>query len=202
MEIQLQELIEQIKKDGVQVAENEAARIIENAKAEAEKIILNAKAQAEKSCNDAKEENEKLVRVSEDAIRQAGRNLLISFRESVNKELNAIIGEAVNETYSSAAVTDVIANAVAALSQNNDIDDINILLNENDKKTFEAQLLSALKQRAVTGVTLTPNDSFNGGFRIAVNNSTAYYDFSSEAVTEMMSSYLNPRITELMKEAE
>ena len=95
MEIQLQELIDQIKKDGVEAAETEAKNIIDSAKADAEKIIADAKAQANKILTDAKNENDKMVKSSEDAIRQAGRNLLISFRESVTKELNAIIGEKV-----------------------------------------------------------------------------------------------------------
>ena len=38
MEIQLQELIAQIKKDGVDVAESEAEKILSDAKAEANKI--------------------------------------------------------------------------------------------------------------------------------------------------------------------
>ena len=40
MEIQLQELIDQIKKDGVDAAETEAQSILDSAKAEAEKIKL------------------------------------------------------------------------------------------------------------------------------------------------------------------
>ena len=52
------------------------------------------------------------------------------------------------------------------------------------------------------GVTLKANDNFNGGFRIAVNNGSAYYDYSTEAVTQMLSVYLNPRVTALLKEAE
>ena len=39
MEIQLQELIDQIKKDGVEAAETEAEAILNSAKAAAEKII-------------------------------------------------------------------------------------------------------------------------------------------------------------------
>ena len=37
----------------------------------------------------ARAENERLVRAGEEAIRQAGRNLLISFRESVCRELTS-----------------------------------------------------------------------------------------------------------------
>ena len=87
MEIQLHELIAQIKKDGVDAAENQATTIVNDAKAQAEKILADAQAQAEKILLNAKTENEKMVRSGEDAIRQAGRNLLISFRESIAKEL-------------------------------------------------------------------------------------------------------------------
>ena len=87
MEIQLQDLIEQIKKDGVASAEMEAEAIVKAAKAEAAKIISDAQVEADKILLNAKNENERMVKSSEDAIRQAGRNLLISFRESVAKEL-------------------------------------------------------------------------------------------------------------------
>ena len=80
MEIQLQELIDQIKKDGVEAAETQAEAILTAAKAEADKIISDAKSQAEKLMLDAKAENERTVKSGEDALRQAGRNLLISFR--------------------------------------------------------------------------------------------------------------------------
>ncbi len=202
MELQLQELIEQIKKDGVQVAETEAASIVDAANAEAEKIVADAKAQAEKLLRKAKEENERLVRVSEDAIRQAGRNLLISFRESVNRELTAIVGEQVTAVYSSQAIAEVIATAVSAWAKNGDGGDIAVLLNSKDLTTLESGILAALKERLLTGVTLKAGDNFDGGFRVAIDNGRAYYDYSTEAVVEMLSAYLNPKVTALMKEAE
>ena len=90
MEIQLRELIDQIRKDGVETAETEAEAILKAANEKAEKIIADAQAQADKILSDAKKENERMVKSSEDSIRQAGRNLLISFRESVTRELDAI----------------------------------------------------------------------------------------------------------------
>ncbi len=202
MEIQLQELIEQIKKDGVEAAESKAASILESANAEAEKIVSDAKAEAEKILLEAKENNERLVRVSEDAIRQAGRNLLISFRESVTKELDAVVGKKVANVYSSNALSELIVKVVEEWSKNADSEDLSVLLNSKDLETLEASVLNALKGKMLDGVTLKPNDNFDGGFRIAVNNGSAYYDYSAQAVTEMLSAYLNPRVTALMKEAD
>ena len=201
MEIQLQELIDQIKKDGVEAAEAEAGSILDSAKAEAEKIILDAKTKADKILADAKSENEKVVKSSEDAIKQAGRNLLISFRESVNRELKAIIGESISATFSSDKFAQLIINVIESWVKNPDTEEISVILNSNDLKALEESLLSALKDRMLKGVTLKANDNFDGGFRIAVNNGSAYYDYSAEAVVDMLSNYLSPKVTALLKEA-
>lgn len=202
MEIQLQELIEQIKKDGVDAAEAQAEAILLSAKAEAERIISEAQAQADKIMADAKSENAKTVKSGEDAIRQAGRNLLISFRESVAKELKAIAGENVNAVYSSDAFAALIIGAVEGWAARPDADDITVILNGDDLAKLEETVLGQLKAKMLSGVTLRANDNLDGGFRIAVNNGAVYYDYSAEAVTDMLSNYLSPRVTALLKEAE
>ena len=202
MEIQLNELIEQIKKDGVDAAETQAAAIIDSARAEAEKIIADAKAQADKMIADAKSENAKAVKSGEDALRQAGRNLLISFRESVTKELRAIVGENVNGVYLSDEFAKLIVTAVEGWAGKPEAEDVTVILNADDLAKLEETVLAALKAKISGGVTLKSNDNFDGGFRIAVNNGAVYYDYSAEAVTDMLSAYLSPRVAALLKEAE
>lgn len=198
MEIQLDELIAQIKKDGVSEAQNEAEKIIAQAEAEAEEIVSKAKAQAEDIIAKAKAEGERFARASEDSVRQAGRNLLLSFRESVAKELEAVIGKETEGAYSA----ELIAAATEAWAKNTDTDDLTLLLNQKDIDTLEASLLSLLRDRLSGGVTLTPSDSFAGGFRILSNDKNIYYDYSKDAVVDMLSQYLSPRVAALMKEAE
>lgn len=202
MEIQLQELIDQIKKDGVEAAETQAKNIVDSAKIEAEKIVADAKAQADKILADAKVENERMVKSSEDAIRQAGRNLLISFRESVTRELDAIIGETVNSVYSADSLSQLVVNVVESWASKPDVEDIEVVLNSNDVQLLEKTALSTLKEKISKGVTLKANDNFDGGFRIAVNDGGAYYDYSTDAVIDMMSNYLSPKVVKLLKEAE
>ena len=151
---------------------------------------------------DAKSENAKTVKSGEDAIRQAGRNLLITFRESVAKELKAIAGENVNAVYSSDAFAALIISAVEGWAARPDADDITVILNGDDLAKLEETVLGQLKAKMLSGVTLRANDNLDGGFRIAVNNGAVYYDYSAEAVTDMLSNYLSPRVTALLKEAE
>lgn len=202
MEIQLEELIAQIKKDGVQAAESQAEAILISAKAEAEKIISDAQAQADRIISNAKNENEKIVKSGEDAIRQAGRNLLISFRESVARELKAIVSKNINAVYSSDDFAKLVINMVECWANKPDTEDISLILNSNDLSKLEDVLLAELREKMLGGVTLKANDNFDGGFRIATDNATVYYDYSAEAVTDMLSNYLSPKVTALLKEAE
>lgn len=202
MEIQLGELIDQIKKEGVEAADAEAAAIIDSARAEADRIIAQAKAEADKLIADAKAENEKMLRSSEDAIRQAGRNLLISFRESVTRELRSVTEGKVASVYSSDEFAKLVVNAVEAWSKNPDAEDLTLIMNSEDIASLEGVLLAALKERMLEGVTLKANDNFDGGFRIGVKDGSAYYDYSAEAVVDLLSGYLSPKVIALLKEAQ
>ena len=201
MELQLGELIEQIKKDGVEAAEAEAKSIIDSANADAEKIIANAKSEAEKILANAKLENERMVKSSEDAIRQAGRNLLISFRESVARELKTITEESVTAVYSSEALSEIIIQVIVSLAADPENDDIAVVLNEKDLAALEELLLAGIKEKMLSGVTLKASENFDGGFRIVLNNGSAYYDYSTDAVVDMLSNYLTPKIVKILKEA-
>lgn len=202
MEIQLKELIDQIKKDGVEAAETEADAILKNANEQAEKIIAEAKAEAEKILLNAKTENERIVKSSEDAIRQAGRNLLISFRESVARELNVILSENVDAVFSKENFAELIVKVIEGWSGNPEADGLQVILNSDDLNLLENAVLSKIKEKMLGGITLKANDNFDGGFRIAMGDNGAYYDYSTEAVVDMLSNYLSPKVTELLKEAK
>lgn len=202
MEIQLQELIDQIKKEGVEAAEAKSDAILTDAKVQAEKIVSDAKAQADKLMAEAKAENERMVKSGEDAIRQAGRNLLISFRESITRELNSILSQNISAVYSSNAMGQLIVSVVENWASKPDTEDITVILNSETLKSIEETILSGVKEKIQKGITLKANDNFDGGFRISVNNGNAYYDYSADSVVNMLSKYLSPRVAELLKEAE
>ena len=145
MEIQLQELIDQIKKDGLEVAETEAEALLNEAKAQAEKIVSDAKMQAEKILSDAERENQRVVKSGEEAIKQAGRNLLISFRESVTKEVDAILNENVKAVYSSESLAQLVIKVVKCWAEKPDVDDISVVLNDEDLKKHDDFLENKIK---------------------------------------------------------
>lgn len=193
MDIQLQELIDKIKKDGVASAENAAGEIISKAEKQAAQIIADAEAKAESIVNTAKTETARMEKASEDAIKQAGRNIVISLRKSVEDEVNAILNAETAASYSKDVLAKLIPEAVTAWCKNTDAKDVSVLLNEKDLKDLEKNLGAALK------ANVKVDKSLADGFRIEVGN--AFYDFSSEGVADLFAKYLNPRTAALMKEA-
>ncbi len=201
MEMQLQELIDQIRKNGVEAAEAEAARILSGAKEEADRILSEAQAEAAKTVEAAREESDRLTRVGEESLRKAGRNLLLSFRESVCRELSAIVSESVTAAYRGDELATLAAKAVSAFLDDPENGQIALLLPPADLARLEGTLAAAFKDRLAAGVTLTTDDNCTAGFRVSVEGGQAYYDFSAEAVAEMLCPYLTPRVAALMKEA-
>ena len=91
MEIQIQDLVQSIKRDGIEEACKEADAIIADAKAKAEKIIADSKAQAEKNIESANRE----IESSKALIKQAERDAVLSVKKELEKVLGNIMAQKV-----------------------------------------------------------------------------------------------------------
>ena len=198
MDTQVEELIDRIKRDGVAAAENSASLKISQAEKEAEKILQDARNKADSILNQAKEESEKFKKAGEDAVKQAGRNLLISFRDSVTKELSSLVTGEIEKVYSPEMLQKLIPEVVKEWAKNSSVNELSVLLNSNQ---LSDGLKSLLKTEIEKGLVLKVDDSVVSGFRIGVKNGSAFYDYSAEAVAELFCAYLNPKVSALMKEA-
>ncbi|MCR4631973.1 MAG: V-type ATP synthase subunit E [Treponema sp.] len=201
MDVQLQELIDKIKKDGVATAEAEAAKVIEAAEKKAEGIVADAQAKAAEIIKNAKAETERMEKASEEAIVQAGRNMLLSFKDSLVAELDGLIQAETEKAESKDVLAKLVPETVKAWAKNSDASELSVLLSEKDLKDLEKSLTAELKAEIAKGLEIKPDKTLSAGFRIGVNNGAAYYDYSAESLAEMFSAYLNPKVAALLKTA-
>lgn len=201
MDVQLQELIDKIKKDGVVTAEAEAAKIVEASEKKAEGIIADAQAKAAEIIKNAKAETERMEKASEEAIIQAGRNMLLSFKDSLIGELDGLIKAETEKAESKEVLTKLIPETVKAWAKKADASELSVLLSEKDLKTLESALTSELKAEVSKGLEIKPDKTLSAGFRIGVKNGAAYYDYSADSLAEMFAAYLNPKVAALLKTA-
>ena len=201
MDVQLQELIDKIKKDGVAAAEKESAKIIAASEKKAESIIADAEAKAEQIIKSAKSETEKMEKASEEAIIQAGRNMLLSFKDSQIAELDGLIQAETTKAVSKDVLGKLVPETVKLWAKNSDASELSVLLSEKDLKALEKSLTTSLKAEIKKGLEIKPDKTLAAGFRIGVKNGAAYYDYSAESLAEMFAAYLNPKVAGLMKVA-
>lgn len=201
MDVQLQELVDKIKKNGVETAEAKAAEILKNAEERAAGIIKTAQNEAASIVKNGTDEAERAEKAAVSAIKQAGRNLLISFRDGITAELMALVKSETGKSYDAAVLKELVPEAVKAWIGNNGTDDIAVLLAPADAQKLESVFTASLKSALAKGIEIRSDASLSGGFRIGSRDGSAYYDFSSDAVADLFSAYLNPRVAQIMKSA-
>ena len=201
MDVQLQELIDKIKKDGVAAAEKDAAKIVAASEKKAEAIIAEAQSKAAEIIKSAQSETKKMEKASEEAIVQAGRNMLLSFKDALIGELDGLIQEGTEKALSKDVLTKLVPDTVKAWAKNADASELSVLLSEKDLKALESSLKTALKAEIKKGLEIKPDKTLTAGFRIGVKNGAAFYDYSAESLAEMFAAYLNPKVAALMKVA-
>jgi V/A-type H+-transporting ATPase subunit E len=201
MEVQLQELVDKIRKDGVESADAKAREIIQKAETQAASIIDNAKKEALTIVKNAVEEAARSEKAAVSAISQAGRNVILSFRDGIGHELDALVKSETAKAYDASVLKELLPVAVKSWIANNKTDDISVLLSPADSAKLESAMKSALKDEIAKGLVIGTDVSLAGGFKIGSKDGSAYYDFSADAVAELFSAYLNPRVAGILKAA-
>jgi V/A-type H+-transporting ATPase subunit E len=198
MDIQLNDLIEKIKSEGIEQARAEGEKVKAEAEAEAQKIVEDAKREAAELTKKAAEEAQRSEKAGKMALEQASRNLLLGFKDEIQALLERLVAEAVDGAYS----LDVVKTALLSVLKNwsaSDTDSLTVLLPEGDLAKLDAAFRTELASRLKGGVELKGTKNLEGGFQIVEKDGTAYYDFSAATVAQMLSSYLSPKLAEILK---
>ncbi|MDR2535477.1 MAG: V-type ATP synthase subunit E [Treponema sp.] len=200
MDIQLQELIDKIKKDGIESASDEALRVKSQAEGEAKRIVEAAQREAEAVIAKGKADAERSEKASIAAVEQASRNLVLAFKGEIQSLLDKIIARELGASYSEDTLKTILPGLISAWTSKGS-DGLTVLLAEGELKKLQAYFDEKLAAELKGGLELKSDRSLSAGFRIGNKDGSAYYDFSAEAVAELLSAYLNPRLAEILKTA-
>lgn len=199
MDVQLKELIERIKSEGIESAEQEADRIVQGAQERAQKIVSDAEAEADSIRKKAEEDAARREETGRASLKQAGRDLILS----VEKRLQDLFDSIVYKETSDALSGEVLENAITQVVQNwkGDVSDISVLVAEKDLEKVEKGVRKNLSDEFAQGLELKPLPKAEAGFRISQKDGSSYYNFTGEGIAELLSQFLNPRLAEVLKEA-
>jgi V/A-type H+-transporting ATPase subunit E len=197
MEIQVQELMNKIKKDGIESASQEAARLKKEAEAEARQIVEKAQKEAAELIAKAKKDAELSEKAGKAALEQASRNLVLVFKDEIQVLLDKLVAEHLKDAYDGEVLKNALPEIIKSWAAKGDA--LAVLLPKPTLDKLEAFFAEKLASQLKNGLEIKSDNSLSGGFRIAQKDGSAYYDFSAEAVAEMLSAYLNPQLAEILK---
>jgi len=200
MEIQVQELIDKIRKDGIKAANDEAQKVKADAAAEARRIVELAKKEADDILTQSRQEAGRNEKAGQAALQQASRNLVLAFRDEIQSLLKKIVNDNVSASYNDDILKNTLPDLIKNWAAKGD-ENVSLLLPENTLNSLHGYFSDKLKNELSKGVELKPNRKLSYGFHISNKDGSVYYDFSAEAVTGLLSAYLNPKLASLLKDS-
>ncbi len=180
MELQIQDLVSSIRKEGIEAANTEAESIIAEAKKKAESIVAVAKAEAQQF-KDASEKEISILRESAAvSAEQAKRDAVLAFKSEIQEEFQKILAADIRKEFSGESLGKLIRAAVAGE------DVANYAAEVSD---VSAVLKSELAEEIKNGLEIRPGKNVQNGFRLAAKDGSGYFDCSDDGIMEMLMPY-------------
>lgn len=177
MELQVQDLISAIKKDGVEAAHAEAERIVADAKRQAADIVAAAQEEAER----VRAKTEKEIKIMKESVKttaeHAKRDAMLSFKNSVRDEFERILSADISKSMNAALLAKLILAAVSG-------EDLARYTAEVSEVTDA--LRGELAEKIRGGLEIKSNPNVRAGFRLAAKDGSGYFDCTDEAIMQML----------------
>ena len=196
----VQGLLDKIHNDGIAKAEQEKEAIIAAAKEEAARIVAEAKEQAENLKKSAQTEAQTGQDKANAAIRQAARDAVIALKADLLAKLNAVVHSCIGEAMSPEVMKQIILTMAQSYAKDaNAGESLEVLISKQEQEQtlvfLKEQLLKELKATPVIELTT----DFNSGLQISFRESDVYFDFSDDALAEVICRFVGPKLTAVIK---
>ena len=180
MELQIQDLVSSIRKEGIEVANAEAETIIAEAKKKAESLLASAKAEAQQNKDAVEKEIAILKESAAVSAEQAKRDAVLAFKSEIQGEFEKILSTDISKVMSGDALGSLIRAAVAGK-------DVSELVAEVSEvgDALKAELAKEIKE----GLEIRPGKNVQKGFRLAAKDGSGYFDCSDDGIMEMLMPY-------------
>lgn len=189
MEAQLQELIEQIKSEGVATAKQEAQHIVQEAEKQAAAIISDAEAKAEAIRLHTEQEIARKQQGSESALIQASRDLLLATRLQLETFFQGLLEKQTEECFSGKSLAELIFSSIKGFFEEGAAGELH--LDEERYQSIEDLLRSGLEDSVVDELSVFPGGPHRPSFSLVMKDGAVYVDVSTKELAELLKPYVN-----------
>ena len=200
MDIQLDELLNKIKTDGIKTGEDEALKIVTRAKKEAAEIEKKAREDGEKIKLEARDYARKLEDDAVESIKIQGRDLLLKLRNRIRDLFNEVVFAETGKTLSEDILKEIIVDLFKSWNSR-EIPDLNLFLSPDRFNKLEQYFKDKLSSYIKQGLKIQPDPDIDTGFKISVKDGSLYYDFSISGIGKILAQGLNPKLAEILNKS-
>lgn len=207
----VQDLIDRIRGQGVQAAQQQAGQILQDARRQAAEIVAQAKAEAEAERAKAHAEIEAHRKATQDALQLAARDTVLDLKARVMARFEEFVKRLVvsatrDEEIVRSIVLVLAGHAAGEFIKDKDIEvrvsksllDGEAHLQEEGKQAILGLSSDMLRE----GLVLATSDEIEGGARVRLIDDKLEIDLSDRAVARMISQRLLPRFKAILEGAE
>ena len=182
MELQIKDLVDSIKKDGVEEAEKQSAALLKEAQKKADEIVENALLKSKKMKEDAEREISILEQSSRSTIKQAARDVTLSLKKELEKKFEILLSDKIKDNLSGEALNSLILAVVKGIDDPGKYEVQINALNDSLKSSLATQMKKGLVIKPVKGV--------EAGFKLKEKDGSGYFDFSVDEIAAMLKPFL------------
>lgn len=193
---QIQDLVASIRKDGIEAAQKDAAKIIADAKAQADDIIAQARKDAKLLVEEAQKEMDVRDQSARASLQQASRDVQLSLKKAILAQLDHLLVGKTEKAFTGKDLVSLIAQVVSSSGVENAKSIVQV--SEKEFKALATSLQSELSAQIKEGLEIKPVANIQYGFRIADKDGSGFYDFSAEETALLMAPFLSPAISEIV----
>lgn len=194
---ELKHLIEQIQKEGVDKAEQEAATIISQAKEKAAKLVAKAETKAADVLTKAKTEAAAFEARGTKTLEQSARDLLITVGQGVEKVISGILSDEVDQALDPKLLEKLILN----LAKQSEDPSMTVAVSEADQKALKSFCAGKCKKELEKEIELQTDNEVLKGLKVGFKNENVYLDFTGEAIAETLTAFLRPELAKIVSTA-
>ena len=185
----LQSLLEKINRDGVEKADAEAKKIIENAQAKADALVKDALAKSAQAKAEAEKDAKAYADRAAETIRQSARDITIGVKDSITALLENLLAKDIDRTLGDEkTAVSIVAEAIKDLTGPGEI-------------RCGAKLAATLNSQLATrnSFTVITDESLGPGFTVKTDGGRVEHDFTAETISAELAKRLRPDLAKLLK---
>ncbi len=205
MENKLQELTQKLYNEGVEKANEEADKILAEAKSEADKLKQIAEKDAQKIIADAEQKSVEIKKNVDAELNLAAKQTIRTVKQKITDVIvSKVIDEPVKKAFDDEEfVKEIIETVVKNWnSQKNETIDLSVLLPADLEKKFAKFFTAKSGKELNAKLELSFSDTIKGGFKVGPADGSYKISFSEEDFENFFKSYLRPKTIELLYPGE